>query len=89
MAFAQSAPAAQDNTFRGEKAVGFLNVYLPTADGQSRKKVGALPMKASKPAEKFIAELIAKDPEKGLQRLLKALEFEYVAVTADVPNFDV
>ena len=82
MAFAQSTSAPQDTAYRGEKAVGFLNIYLPTADGQSRKKVGAIPLKGSVPAQKFIADLMKEDPENGLKRVLKAMDFEYVEVSS-------
>lgn len=42
------------------KATGFLNIFLPANDG-SRAKLGAIPLKASKPREKGLADWLAGD----------------------------
>ena len=54
MAFSTSNTArnnqASDNN-ESWKAQGFLNLYLPGKDG-SKRKLGAIPLKESKPAER-------------------------------------
>lgn len=51
MAFQNTAPAAQPDSW---KAQGFINLYLPAKDGGKRRKLGAIPLKDSKPAEKLL-----------------------------------
>ena len=58
-----SAAAAMSNTLNQEnwKADGFVNLYLPSTDGGKRKKLGAIPLRANKPAEAALLEWLKKD----------------------------
>ena len=56
-------------------AKGFINLYLPT-NGGSRRKLGAIPLKESKPAEKQLLDWLNEDPSR-VQQLLANLEMEY------------
>lgn len=59
-----------------EKALGFLNFYLPTKGGQTRRKVGSIPLNASKPVEKQVFEALQADPA-ALERLVSKLIVEF------------
>lgn len=59
------------------KAQAFLNVYLPKGDGSdTRVKVGAIPLKASKQLEAAIIKRLTEDPE-SLQLMVNKLEYEF------------
>ena len=58
-----------------EKALGFLNFYLPTKGG-TRRKVGSIPLNASKATEKQVFDALSSDPA-ALERLVKALIVEF------------
>jgi len=56
MAFNQSNAQRTETTQANSdswKAQGFLNLYLPSKNGQ-RKKLGAIPLKESKHSEKHL-----------------------------------
>lgn len=70
-----SAPAAANTTNDDWKAQGFINFYLPAKDG-SRRKLGAIPLKESKPQEKILLDWLEADP-KNVEALLAKLIVEY------------
>ena len=58
-----------------EKALGFLNFYIPTKES-TRHKVGSIPLNASKATEKQVFDTLAADPA-ALERFVKALIVEF------------
>jgi hypothetical protein len=67
MAFATSksavfAAVSSTNSNDSWKAVGFINLYLPTVGGKE-KKLGAIPLRASRPAEKELSDWLNKKAE--------------------------
>lgn len=75
MAFnTRSSAAARDNN-EDWKASGFLNFYLPNKEG-GRTKVGAIPLRGSKPNEQSLFEWLKGD-EARLQTLVNKLEVEF------------
>ena len=89
MAFSSSNAArnnqASDNS-ESWKAQGFLNLYLPGKDG-SKRKLGAIPLKESKPAEKALLTWLNEDPSR-VAALLSKLEIVYQSATpADTAGF--
>lgn len=84
------APAArafsrpQDESW---KAQGFINLYITAPDG-SKKKLGAIPLKDSRNAERNLREWLGKDPEKNAAKLLSALAIEYRAADEEGPAMD-
>lgn len=64
MAF-NTAPAVPGNNAADDKwkAAAFLNIYLPTADGQGKTKVGAIPLKTTRQFEKALIERLTAEPE--------------------------
>ncbi len=74
----------QDNTAAAPandawKAQGFLNLYLPSKDAKGgRRKLGAIPLKDSKPAEKALMEWLNEDPSR-VSSIAAKLVVEYQA----------
>ena len=68
-----NAPPRRNGDF--EKALGFLNFYIPTKGG-TRRKVGSIPLNASKATEKQVFDALAADPA-ALERFVKALIVEF------------
>lgn len=68
-----SAPARGDN--ENWKSDAFINLYLPTVGG-TRRKVGSIGLKNSKPFEKDLIAKLSSDPE-AVVRMLKVLEIEF------------
>ncbi len=59
------------------KAQGFLNLYLPSKDGGKRRKLGAIPLKESKPSEKLMLDWLTEDPTRVAAILSKlVIEFQ-------------
>jgi hypothetical protein len=87
MAFNQSnAQRTETQANDSWKAQGFLNLYLPSKNGQ-RKKLGAIPLKESKHSEKHLLAWLNEDPSRVAQILAK-LEIEYQSATpADASGF--
>lgn len=75
-ATATGTSAAPRRNGEFEKALGFLNFYLPTKGGQTRRKVGSIPLIASKPVEKQVFEALKEDPA-ALERLVSKLIVEF------------
>jgi hypothetical protein len=70
------------------KAQGFLNLYLPSKEAGKRKKLGAIPLKASKANEKALLEWLNEDPSRA-QQILAKLEIEFQsAVPGEASGFD-
>lgn len=90
MAFTSSA-AAQSSTAQNDswKAQGFLNLYLPSKDGKGgRRKLGAIPLKDSKPAEKQLLTWLNEDPTR-VSVIMSKLVMEYQsAMAGDAAAFD-
>lgn len=70
-----------DSSNEGWKAQGFLNLYLPSKDGKKRK-LGAIPLKESKPSEKALLVWLNEDPTR-VAKILSALQIEFQSA---VPN---
>lgn len=86
MAFQTNTAAAQP-TNDTWKAQGFLNLYLPAKDGGKRRKLGAIPLKDSKPAEKLLMAWLNEDPTR-VTAILAKLEMEYQSASpADTSGF--
>lgn len=70
------------------KAQGFLNFYLPKADG-GKGKLGAIGLKVSKPAEKKLIDFLNANGEEGVKALLSKMIVEYRSATPeDTAGFD-
>lgn len=82
------------------KATGFINIYLPANDG-SRVKLGAIPLKTSKPREHELATWLAgadipadvqnRDDvlAQRMAKLIAKLELEYAsAEPSEAKGFD-
>lgn len=74
-------PARQGNF---EPAISFLNLYLPSKDGQ-RVKLGAIPIKASKEREKALHDALVTNPELTAAIIAK-LEIDFQVVTTGEGN---
>lgn len=69
------------------KAQGFLNLYLPGKDG-TKRKLGAIPLKQAKPAEKQMLDWLNEDPSR-VSAILAKLEIVYQsAAPAETAGFD-
>lgn len=86
MAFNTAAAdnSASRNNF--EKAAGFLNFYLPKADG-GRHKIGAIPLKDSKAYDKAMLERLSADPE-SLEKMMDILVVDFQLATKEVTTAD-
>jgi hypothetical protein len=69
-----SAPAGRDSNDNW-KSDAFLNLYIPT-NGGSRRKVGSIGLRMSKPFEKDLIEKLKSDPE-AVKRMLAVSELEF------------
>lgn len=83
MAFRTNTAAAQTNDTNQDswKASGFINLYLPSTDGGKRKKLGAIPLRSSKPSEAALLEWLKKDPANAA-KLLSKLDIDFQSVEA-------
>ena len=87
MAF-QSNTAAAQPAQENWKADGFINLYLPSKDGGKRRKLGAIPLKNLKPAEKQLMAWLLEDPVANAAKILAKLELEFQSATpADTAGF--
>lgn len=84
MAFNRNASNANNNAQQSDndswKADGFINLYLPGADGKDRK-IDAIPLKASKAVQKQLLEWLEKDPE-NINKLASKLKLTYQSAKA-------
>ena len=90
MAFNTNTASAAATVNDSWKAQGFLNLYLPSKDTKGgRRKLGAIPLKDSKPAEKALMEWLNEDPSR-VSVILDKLVIEYQsAAGADTAGFDI
>ena len=65
---------------RWEKAVAFINVSINTSNG--KRKIGALPLKASKAFEAALVERLSGD-EEAIAKMVPLLEFDFQLVNSD------
>ena len=81
MAF-QAAPsspaptAARRGNGEYEKAIGFINVYIPTVGG-SKRKIGTLALNASKASEKAVFDRLSEGGDEALNRLAEIMILEF------------
>lgn len=88
MAFNPNAAAAPAQTNENWKAQGFLNLYLPSKVPGERKKLGAIPLKDSKPNEKELRAWLEEDSTR-VAMILEKLVIEYQSATpAEGTGFD-
>lgn len=59
-----------------EKAIGFINVYIPTVGG-GKRKVGTLALNASKTTEKAVHDRLVEGGEEALARLAEIMILEF------------
>lgn len=79
MAFNTNTAAASSQSNDNWKAQGFLNLYLPSKDGKGgRRKLGAIPLKDAKPAEKQLMAWLNEDPSR-VSVIMAKLVIEYQA----------
>lgn len=76
--FTSNTVAAPATTNESWKASAYLNLYLPGRDG-SRKKLGAIPLRAGKPNEKTLMDWLNEDPSR-VAAIISKLDIEYRAV---------
>lgn len=84
MAFQNRNSNNNGNSDADWKADGFINFYLPTADG--RAKVGAIALRKSRDKEAQLLEWLNADPA-NVQKLLKKLVIEFNPVNEAKPGF--
>lgn len=77
MALAFNAPTAAAAANAFEKAAAFINVYITTPTG--KRKVGALPLRQSRPFEAALIERLAKD-EDATEAMMGVLELDFQLV---------
>lgn len=64
------------------KAQAFLNLWLPSKDGGKRRKLGAIPLKASNASERLMIEWLTEDPTR-VAAILSKLVIDFQIATAD------
>ncbi len=81
MAFANrnNSAAAADRADQSWKNDAWVNLYVPSADGTGRKKLGAIGLKLSRGFDAAVINRLNQGPE-AVQALLQNLEIEYVLV---------
>jgi hypothetical protein len=84
MAF-QPGNAQNESKNDSWKADGFLNLFLPNNEGKL-KKLGAIPLKGSKPNEKTLAAWLTEDPTR-VEKILAKLVIQYQPNVADTTGF--
>jgi len=98
MAFNPNAAAAATvaNMFGGNqqqddswKAQGFINIYLPTKNGEP-KKIGTIYLHENKPLEKQLLDRLKVDEEAVLEALQAKIELRFnVAGGSQHDSFDI
>lgn len=79
MAFNTNTATASTQSNDSWKAQGFLNLYLPSKDGKGgRRKLGAIPLKDAKPAEKQLMAWLNEDSSR-VSVIMSKLVIEYQA----------
>ena len=57
------------------KATAFINLYVPSADGQSRRKIGAIALRDSKKLDAALIKRLQEDG--GVQALADVLQIDF------------
>lgn len=73
---APAPTAARRGNGEYEKAISFINVYVPTAGG-GRRKLGTLALNASKATEKAVHDRLMDGGEDALKRLAEIMVLEF------------
>lgn len=71
-------PAAQTQN-ESWKAQAFLNFYLPSATGDGRRKIGAIPLKEARNYDAALIQRLSEDPD-AIQQFLSKLEVDFQLV---------
>ncbi len=79
MSFNTSGNSGSSTKQGFEKAIAFVNIFAPGADGP--EKIGAIALKESVESEKWLAEYLAKDPA-NLDKLKGKLTLTFNMVKA-------
>lgn len=88
MAFKPTAVPASTDEDVSWKAQGFINISLPSKDGKSNRKLGAIPLRDSNVNEKSLREFLEADPA-NLDKVLSKLILNYQnASPAEDSGFD-
>ena len=74
MAF-QKNDSISNNNDTSWKATAFINLYVPSADGQSRRKIGAIALRDSKKLDAAIIKRLQE--EGGVQALADVLQIDF------------
>ena len=74
MAF-QKNDVNSNNNDTSWKATAFINLYVPTADGQSRRKIGAIALRDSKKLDAALIKRLLEDG--GVQALADNLQIDF------------
>lgn len=75
----QATAPAQDDSW---KAQAFINAYITMADG-TRKKLGVLPLKASKKFDAAVIKRLSEGGEDALAAMVAKIEFDFRLADAD------
>lgn len=73
-----------DNGGNRRQADAFVNVYIPTRAG--RRKVGYMPLYASRATDKAIIDRLMSGGEEALEAFNEAIEVEFSTATTDEDN---
>lgn len=63
------------------KATAFINLYVPTADGESRRKIGAIALRNSKKLDAALIRRLLQDG--GVQALADVLQIDFQMAESD------
>ena len=89
MAFRTNTAAAQtytttNNIPEDKKAIGYINMYLPTANGKG--KLVGIPVVPSKDGHQDLHDWLMEDLENNPKKMLEAIIVNYVPVVATQPG---
>ena len=79
----RAAASVKDDSW---KAQGFINIFLPGKNGQSRK-LGSISLKVSREADAQLLDRLDADPE-FIKVLAQHMTFDYQAVDTESTGFD-
>ena len=84
MAFRTNTAAAQTNNIpASDKAIGYINLYLPTASGKG--KLTGIPLIPSKDGHEDLHKWLMEDPA-NVRKMLDQAIVDYVAITPTAPG---
>ena len=88
MAFNNSVQRADTFPDGRQKASGFINIWLPSSNGDEAK-LGAIPIVVNNKRMERFHEWIQKDPEAAMERLLRSMVLKYNSATPKGGDFAV